>query len=83
MAARVVIPEVSDWDIISSFLDDCCEGAVVIPPAVAITLREQGAELPEAGSLIEYDFGGEADVWLDVVTSPDHYAIRAVTADSE
>lgn len=68
-----VVPE-KDWNIIKEYLDGEA-GYVLIPESVAKQLdqekQNQLAELTE--SPLSYDFGGDADVWVDVVHSPTAY----------
>lgn len=68
MAAYIIKPTIAQWSVIKDFLDTCGEGAIIIPPAVDGELEEQGVHI-EDGALIDYDFGGESDIWIDVVSS--------------
>ena len=66
-------PTREQWDILKEFLED--PGAVIVAPDVEETLTEEEKEaLKEASD--GYDFGGDADVWLDVVYDRDHMFIR-------
>ena len=78
MAAYIVAPSRKDWDVISRFLGDCREGAIVVPPHVADRFKEKyGKEVPE-GDLVEYDYGGEAQILIDVMHGLDHFSARPV-----
>ena len=68
MAAYVIKPTAEQWSVIKDFLDACGEGAIIIPPAVDGEIKEQGLHI-EDGALINYDFGGESDIWIDVLSS--------------
>ncbi len=68
MAAYIIKPTAEQWSVLKDFLDACGEGAIIIPPAVVGELGEQGVHI-EDGALIDYDFGGESDIWIDVVSS--------------
>lgn len=68
MAAYIIKPTADQWSVLKDFLDACGEGAIVIPPAVDCELEEQDVHIKK-GTLIDYDFGGESDIWIDVVSS--------------
>jgi hypothetical protein len=72
MAAYLVCVTESEWDVLKGVLSRCEEGAILVPPGVQEALRQKLNldELPD-GDLIDYDFGGEADVYLDVLTDVD------------
>ncbi len=73
MAAYVKIVPEKEWEIIKSYLGE--EGTVLIPEQVFNQLTdEQKEKITDMNNkLVNYNFGGEADIWLDVVRSPDAY----------
>ena len=74
MAAYVVRPSEKEWAVVEKFLSRCEEGAIVVTPAMQKWLDSQKVKA-KAGELIEYDFGGEADILLDVMATPEHSAL--------
>ena len=68
MAANVVvIRDEQKWEIIRELLADLCQGGIIIPPEQAERLDENfpGWE-DHLDTYIEYDFGGEPEVTIDV-----------------
>lgn len=75
MSAYVhVIPD-AEYEILQKYLD---EGAVLVRQSIADEIREKTGENPDGLYLYGYDFGGEADVWIDVVRNRDHMAYAAI-----
>lgn len=66
MAAKVKIVPTKDWEIIREYLNE--EGVLLIPENIA---KEQNVEYLN-GKNIDYDFGGEADCWIDIAASKKH-----------
>ncbi len=68
----VLTPTEQEWEVIQKFLaqirQSCTtgQGALVIPPVVQKKMAEFGMDKP-IGTLLNYDFGGEADFNVDVV----------------
>lgn len=71
MATVRIVPE-EHWNIIKEYLSDI--GVVLVKESVVNTLSPSQKEriLHPDGGEIEYDFGGDADVWVDFVSSTDH-----------
>jgi hypothetical protein len=70
MAAYVVTPSPENWPVIKEFLESCGEGAIVLAPELTSALGKdiEGTYLPD------YEFsGGDADIWIDVVTTTDSF----------
>lgn len=76
-----VIPD-AEYEILQKYLD---EGVVLVRQSVADEIREKTGESPASLYLDGYDFGGEADVCIDVVKDKSHMAynaiIREITSD--
>jgi hypothetical protein len=74
MAAYLVCPSEKDWATIERFLRSCAQGAIVLSPAfVASFKKKHGVDLTDRESdryLKDYDFGGEADLWIDWLNNP-------------
>ena len=69
-----VIPD-EEYEILQKYLD---EGTVLVRQSVAEEIREKTGENPDGLYLDGYDFGGDADVWVDVVRNKDHMAYDAI-----
>lgn len=91
MAKLVIIPE-EDYDVVKKYLPSSgFPDSVVLVPETVIEgsdfPAETAAKLRELdGQPIDYDFGGEADLFVDVITDKDHYALASLglaTADEE
>ena len=75
MSAYVhVIPD-AEYEILQKYLD---EGVVLVRQSVADEIREKTGESPAGLYLDGYDFGGEADVCIDVVRDKNHMAYDAI-----
>lgn len=91
MAKLVIIPE-EDYNVVKKYLPSSgFPDSVVLVPETVIEgsdfPAETAAKLRELdGQPIDYDFGGEADLFVDVITDKDHYALASLglaTADEE
>lgn len=63
-----------DWEILKKYFEGDA-GYILVPECVSRQLsEEQQLQLQELeGERLDYTFGDEADVWVDIVQSPDHY----------
>ncbi len=77
MAAFVIIPTEAQWAVLEEILNQVGEGAIIVPPEVVASLKQQGLDLSPL-DLIDYDFGGEADIFIDVMRDENHFAIEAI-----
>lgn len=77
MAALVRIIPQTDWMILKEYLTET-EGCVLIPESVVEKLPKEQQEQLQAVDhcLVEYGYGGEADVWVDMVQFPDAYFLK-------
>lgn len=75
MGAYLVCPSENDWAVIERFLRDCAEGALVLSPAVVAGFKKKyGVDLTDVKierHLEDYDFGGDADLWIDCLNDPE------------
>lgn len=83
MAAYIIIPNEAEWPIIRNFLERLEGGAIVIPADVALELSDKFGVMPQDifnlnGTFVDYDFGGEADIFVDVMWIADHYAMNTI-----
>lgn len=73
MAALLKFPTEREWETLERFLNN--EGCIIIPPKYARKLSSaRGSNITDQSetfdnTLIDYDFGGEPDVWVDVAYS--------------
>lgn len=71
-----VIPD-EDFEILQRYLEDD-NGVVLIQSSTAATMFGEQADELDGLDLMDYNFGGEADVWVDIIDSPSHYAAEAI-----
>lgn len=83
MAKLIIIPE-EDYNVVKKYLPSGgFPDSVVLAPERVINdsnfPAETAAKLKELdGQPIDYDFGGEADLFVDVITNKDHYALASL-----
>jgi len=70
MAVRIV-PD-KDWDIIRKYID--CESVILVKESLIKELNLDEDEVIDHGD--GYDFGGEADIWVDVVSNEGHFFLQ-------
>ena len=75
MSAIVHVVPDAEYEILQRYLED---GAVLVRQSVANEIKEQTGGDPDCLCLEGYDFGGEADVWIDVVRDQNHMAYGAI-----
>lgn len=70
MAAFLKFPTEKEWEVLVKFLAN--DGCIIVPPDVAMEISSaRGSNITDQqekwhGARIEYDFGGEADIWVDI-----------------
>jgi hypothetical protein len=79
MAACIVVPTEEQWAVLKPILRALGEGGVIISPKIALTLESEGINIPCYDD--NYDFGGDADIWLEVVEDMDHFYIDHLKDD--
>ena len=72
-----VVPD-AEYEILQKYLD---EGVVLVRQSVADEIKEKTGKSPAGLYLDRYDFGGEADVWIDVVRDKSHMAYDAIVCE--
>ena len=72
-----VVPD-AEYEILQKYLD---EGAVLVRQSGADEIKEKTGKSPAGLYLDGYDFGGEADVWIDVVRDKSHMAYDAIVCE--
>lgn len=70
---RVRLPSEKEWEILMEYLQD---SVILVSPQFAEKLGDKSQELD--GLCLPYDFGGEPDIVVDVVTNEQHYAAREI-----
>ena len=78
MSAYVYVIPDEEYEILQKYLD---EGAVLVRKSVADEIKEKTGENPDGLYLDGYGFGGDADVWIDVVRNKDHMAYDAIVKE--
>ncbi|MFR4988932.1 hypothetical protein [Anaerotruncus colihominis] len=84
MAALVRMVPREDWEVLKKYLTDT-EGCVLLSESVLEGLpKEQREQLQTVDNcLVEYDYGGDADIWVDMVQSPDAYFLKDFFGNNE
>lgn len=83
MATMRIVPK-EHWDILQEYLAAPCD-VVLIQEDVLDTLSEERKTFLQEndGSYIDYNFGGDADLWVESVITKDHYFFSSVFPDSD
>lgn len=76
MAAYVVVPNRRDWEVLERIFAMCGEGAIIVPPDVAEAFRQEGINF-EKLHLIDYEYGGYPDFWIELPYDTDHHCRSA------
>ena len=82
MAKLKIVPE-KDWKILREYLYADDGGAVVLVPENSLEKfpKSSAQKLQDHdGDFLDYTFGGEPDIVLDIVTDPQSYAGEAILA---
>lgn len=84
MANVKIVPK-KDWEIIKSYLDQ--NACVLIPQTVIESMLPEKAqkvlEAIEDGKADMYDFGGEADIIIDLPLTAESYFFQYLFADEK
>ena len=72
MSAIIRLVPTQDYEILKKYLEDA---VILIPTGVAKTLFGKDAQKLDDVELLDYNFGGEPDVYADTVCSASHYAV--------
>lgn len=85
MAQLFIVPK-EDYKVIRKYLFGSCGMSAVLVPEETL----ENPDFPKAtaeklraldGMEVNYDFGGEPDILLDVITSKDHYSLSSLVQD--
>lgn len=79
MSVVKVVPK-KEYEIIKKYLTSHDTGIVILIPE-DIAERNGLKHLDEED--IDYDCGGEADLWVEIVSHDDHYFVREMKAREE
>lgn len=75
-ATIVVIRDEKQWEVVQDLLGQLEQGGIIVPPETVERLDENcpGWEDMIDDKYIDYDFGGEADVLVDIARDQNHAA---------
>ena len=85
MATMKIVPQ-KDWEILNKYLLGTGSAGVIL------VKEETVADLPEKhrfflqendGGDFDYDFGGDADLWVDVAVTPGHHFFETIFGAEE
>ena len=76
MSAFVHVMSDTDYSVIQKYLDE--EGVVLVSRSMADRLVEECGSPVDGLYLEGYDFGGDPDVWVDIVSSEEHMAVQEI-----
>ena len=85
MAQLFIIPE-EDYKVLKKYIPNCSGSSLVFVPEPVINDPDFPKEMAKKlrkldGKAVDYDYGGEPDVYLDVITSKEHYALSSLVQD--
>lgn len=78
MGAYVKVMKEEDYATLMSYLED--DGVVLITEETAERLKEETGKELDGSFIDDYDFGGEADKFIDIVHSEEHYFCKHLKA---
>ena len=74
MTVKLKIVPQQDWEILKRYLD--AEGVVLVPESNEAGVSKLIRHGLTDNETIDYEFGGDANVWVDLALSADSYAIN-------
>lgn len=85
MAQLFIVPK-EDYAVIRKYLFDSDSMSVILVPEDTLEKpdfpKATAKRLRELDCMeVNYDFGGEPDIFLDVITTKDHYALASLVPD--
>lgn len=82
MAKFTIIPR-EDWEVVEKYINEKNSEVVLIPEQVLDTLSGKQMDIMHRlnNTRIEYDFCGEPDYFIDVISDRDHYAVMEITGE--
>ena len=79
MGAYIVRVEKEHWPILQRYLNTLQEGGILVAPHIAEQIEaDTGESFPDGELLEDYNYGGEADLYIDVVHRMDHWSIPLI-----
>lgn len=82
MAANVIYPTPEQWALLGEIFGALGEGGIIVPPDAAERMKASGVtqeQLDETTYLGDYNYGGDADVFVDIA-EPGSYAYEELMA---
>lgn len=80
MAVLRFVPK-SDWEVLKNYLND--KGVILIPEENTKGIEKLKQYELDDYEDVWYDFGGEADIWVDIASHEDHYVIKKLCEAAE
>lgn len=85
MAQMFIVPK-QDYEVIRKYLFNGAGMSTILVPEDVLNEPDFPKETANKlraldGQEVNYDFGGEPDVYLDIVTSKDHYSLSSILPD--
>lgn len=81
MSAVVRVVLDADMEILDKYLSE--EGVVLIPQSLAAEISPNTPQDVDELYLDGYDFGGDADVWVDIARTVDHMVVDRIKVELE
>ena len=91
MGATIVVPTTAQWDVLVALGLMTHNGVILVHPEMAEAIIAEMQHTTQVSLSVndhlrgreieEYDFGGDADMLVDVVITPDAYAIRSIKSE--
>lgn len=86
--AKVKIVPKAHYDILKQYLGTSPQGGVILVPESVLTAEDFSQKKAELlrqldGTEIDYNFGGEPDVVVDIILSNDCYALSQLFEEEE
>ena len=80
MAICKVVPK-EDWEVLKKYVNagEFNAGVVLIPEEIYEKEKEKKYGIEKYIENNNYDFGGDADVWVDVVLSEEHCFLSGIS----
>ena len=76
MSAYIKVIAEEDLPVLQKYLDD--DGVILIHKIVADKLEKEVGYSVDGIFLPGYDFGGEADKWVDIICDEQHFAYQTI-----
>lgn len=77
---RVKVVPNEDWKVLKKYFNEGTEVVLVPEPSLEQHFPKDMADAikEKNNECVDYDFGGDPDFYVDIVTAPMHYAVDAL-----